>query len=208
MDRSDLVRNAHDINPGAFSAVDTPISDSKQLATKEHTRWFAEEVRPHEPMLRAWLNRHFPSIGDLDDIIQEAYLKILQASIKNQLVSPKAFLFAITRNLALDHVRHRKVERVDHLAEIDDLAVMDRDRDVPETIAHAQELELLTEAIQSLPKRCRQIVTLRKIYGLPQKEVAAQLGISEHTVEAQGAIALRKISEFFARQDRQQLSKR
>jgi RNA polymerase sigma-70 factor (ECF subfamily) len=159
-------------------------------------------------MLRAWLNRHFPSIGDLDDIIQEAYLKILQASIKNQLVSPKAFLFAITRNLALDHVRHRKVERVDHLAEIDDLAVMDRDRDVPETIAHAQELELLTEAIQSLPKRCRQIVTLRKIYGLPQKEVAAQLGISEHTVEAQGAIALRKISEFFARQDRQQLSKR
>jgi len=65
-------------------------------------------------------------------------------------------------------------------------------------VARSQELEMLTQAIQSLPTRCRQILTLRKIYGLSQKEVAAELGISEHTVEAQGTIALRKLGEFFA----------
>jgi RNA polymerase sigma-70 factor (ECF subfamily) len=53
-----------------------------------------------------------------------------------------------------------------------------------------------------LPTRCRQIITLRKIYGLSQKEVAAQLGIAEHTVEAQGTIGLRKLGEFFERIER------
>ncbi len=57
----------------------------------------------------------------------------------------------------------------------------------------------MIEAIQSLPERCRQIITLRKIYGLSQNEVAARLGISVHTVEVQGGIGLRKCIEFFRR---------
>jgi RNA polymerase sigma-70 factor (ECF subfamily) len=73
---------------------------------------------------------------------------------------------------------------------------------VAHEVARAQELELLTHAIQSLPTRCRQIITLRRIYGLPQKEVAAQLGLSEHTVEAQASIGLRKLTEYFARFER------
>ena len=40
-------------------------------------------------------------------------------------------------------------------------------------------------------------MTLRKLYGLSQKEVAARLGISEHTIEAQGSIGLRKCIEYF-----------
>jgi RNA polymerase sigma-70 factor (ECF subfamily) len=70
---------------------------------------------------------------------------------------------------------------------------------IPESLAHAEDLQLLIAAIQSLPERCRQIITLRKIYGLSQKEVAAKLQISEHTVEAQGGIGLRKCVEYFRR---------
>ena len=154
-------------------------------------------------MLRAWLRKRFSSVHDVDDIVQEAYLRILRASKDGDpLRSPKAFLFATARNLALDRVRHSKVERIDVLAEIDALSVMGKDTGIPETLAHAQELELLTQAIQSLPKRCRQVITLRKIYGLSQREVASELGIAEHTVEAQGMIGLRKIAEFFERCDR------
>jgi len=42
---------------------------------------------------------------------------------------------------------------------------------------------LLTQAVASLPARCRQVFTLRKVYGLSQKEIAAELKISENTVE-------------------------
>jgi len=80
--------------------------------------------------------------------------------------------------------------------------VLDESVDVRAAVSRTQELELLTQAIQSLPTRCRQILTLRKIYGQSQKQVAAQLGISENTVEAQGTIALRKLGEFFKRHDR------
>jgi len=153
-------------------------------------------------MLRGWLQARFSSVGEVDDLVQEAYARVLAAREKGPIESPKAFLFAIARNLALGRVRHRKVTGEGTLAEIDPLSILDEDADVPEAVARAQELELLTQAIQSLPTRCRQILTLRKIYGLSQKQVAAQLGIAEHTVEAQGTIALRKLEDFFARQDR------
>ena len=89
------------------------------------------------------------------------------------------------------------------LAESEHSGVFAESADVAHEVARAQELELLTQAIQSLPTRCRQIITLRRIYGLSQKEVAAQLGISEHTVEAQGTIGLRKLTEFFERVERE-----
>jgi RNA polymerase sigma-70 factor (ECF subfamily) len=77
--------------------------------------------------------------------------------------------------------------------------VADERTGVPESLAQAEDFQVLIRAIQSLPERCRQIVTLRKIYGLSQREVAARLGITEHTVEAQGSIGLRKCIEYFRR---------
>ena len=168
----------------------------------DQDRWFAEEIQPHESLLRAWLQRRFASFCEVDDIVQESYLRVMEAAEQGELRSPKAFLFATARNLALDHLRHRNVERMDSLAEIDDLPVMDKEADIPETVARNQEFELLTAAIQSLPKRCRQVITLRKIYGMSQKEVAAELGIAEHTVEAQGTIGLHKLTKFFDRCNR------
>jgi RNA polymerase sigma-70 factor (ECF subfamily) len=79
------------------------------------------------------------------------------------------------------------------------LDVLDEADGVSDTVAHNQELALLTEAIQSLPDRCRQIFTLRKIYGMSQKDIAARLALSEHTVSAQLTIGLHKCTEFFWR---------
>ena len=70
---------------------------------------------------------------------------------------------------------------------------------VAETVARNQEIELMTQAIHALPDRCRQVMTLRNVYGLPQKEIAAQLGISVRTVEAQMTIGIRRCTEFVRR---------
>ena len=168
----------------------------------EEFRWFADQLQPHEALLRAWLRAQFPSAADLDDLVQESFVRVLRAHAERPIASPKAFLFATARNLALMQLRRQRTARTDFLAENDLSNILDENSDVPAAVARAQELELLTQAIQSLPARCRQILTLRKIYGLPQREVAAQLGISEHTVEAQGTIGLRKLAEFFERLER------
>ena len=166
--------------------------------------WFTAHVQPHEGMLRAWLRSRFPAESDVDDIVQESYARVLAARQTTAIESPKAFLFATARNLALGRLRRvQAAGAVNFLAEAQVEDVLDETADVPHAVARAQELELLTHAIQSLPTRCRQVLTLRKIYGLSQKEVAAQLGIAEHTVEAQGTIGLRKLAEFFERIERQ-----
>ncbi len=153
-------------------------------------------------MLRAWLCGQFPRAEDLDDIVQEAFVRVLQARETQTITSPKAFLFATARNLLLGRLRHEKVVGDFVLAETALSGVWEESANVADEVARAQELELLTQAIQSLPTRCRQIITLRRIYGLSQKEVAAQLGIAEHTVEAQGTIGLRKLAEYFERLER------
>lgn len=174
-----------------------PPSDSEAF------HWYARNLQPHEAMLRAWLRGRFAGVDDLDDVVQEALSRVLQARETTAIMSPKAFLFATARNLALARIRQRQAAgAANPLAETEAAGVLDETADVPDRVARAQELELLTQAIQSLPARCRQILTLRKLYGLSQKEVAAQLGISEHTVEAQGTIGLRKLAEFFERLER------
>jgi RNA polymerase sigma-70 factor (ECF subfamily) len=66
-----------------------------------------------------------------------------------------------------------------------------------ETATKQEELELLATAVRGLPDRCRRVLTLRLLYGLSHKEIAADLGISEHTVKAQLAKGMRRCSEFF-----------
>lgn len=170
----------------------------------QHYGWFAEHLYPHDGMLRAWLRAQYPRTVDLDDIVQEAYLRVLKVRENGERIdSPKAFLFATARNLALMQWRHRQVEKTNSLTETDVTDILDESTDVPNAVARAQELQILTQAIQCLPTRCRQVITLRKIYGMSQKEVAAHLGISEHTVEAQGTIGVRKLAEYFERLERE-----
>jgi len=163
----------------------------------EQSEWFETHVRPHEAMLRAWLLSRFSNASDIDEIIQEAYVRILRVEKREKIVSPKAFLFTTARNLCISRLRKESVRATLSLADIDELGVIDDGESVPDVLARSEELEFLTQAIQSLPERCRQVITLRKIYGMSQKEVARELGISVNTVENQGTIGLRKLGTIF-----------
>jgi RNA polymerase sigma-70 factor (ECF subfamily) len=182
----------------------SPEAPDSSSPSAEH-RWFAEAVLPHEPLLRAWLRSRFPDGVELDDLVQEAYVRVLRARAGGAAMrSPKAFLFATARNLALDTLRHRQVSREESLVPFEFMDVLDGSDGIPETVDRNEKLERLTTAIQSLPARCREVMTLRKVYGLSQKEIAARLGISECTVSAQLTIGVRKCTERFARDRREE----
>ena len=69
-------------------------------ADTEQTRWFIEEVQPHEPALRAYLHGCFPTLPDTDDLVQDAYARLLRAHDAGKVSHPKAYLFATARNAA------------------------------------------------------------------------------------------------------------
>ncbi len=162
----------------------------------EHARWFITEVLPHEPDLRAYLRRAFPSLRDIDDLVQESYARVCRARLAGNVADARPYLFTTARNAASDLFRRSKIIPFSALAEIGDLTVVEDRPAAGEALARAQEIEILREAIGALPPRCRQVLTLCKLYGLSHREVATQLGISEHTVNAQVALGVLRCREF------------
>lgn len=164
----------------------------------ENTRWFAEEVQPHEASLKSYLRNLFPTLPDIDDYVQESYARLIRAKEKGRISYVKAFLFTTARNAALDFFRRRKVVSIDGVADLEALHVTDDRPSVAETVSRQQELDLLAEAVRTLPDRCRKVLTLRLLYGLSHKEIAAELTISTHTVKAQLAKGMRRCADYFA----------
>ena len=163
-------------------------------------RWFVEHVLPHEPALRAYL-RGLVRPPDVDDLVQETYLRLLRARARGeQIDSPRGLLFAIGRNAARDLGRRRTVADAVPITEIDPSRVFHDGPDVPEVVSRRQEADLLAAAIATLPPRCREILVLRKFENLSHREIAQRLGISVHTVEAQLTKALHRCEAFLARQ--------
>lgn len=163
----------------------------------DQTRWFLEEVHPHEPKIRAWLQARFPQLGDIDDIVQETYLRVLRAKDSRKLDHPKAYLFATARNTAVDRFRRSQVVMFEPLADVTDPSVLADRTDATQSIDRDHELDILAAAIRALPDRCRQIIVLRKHHGLSHREIAERLGISPHTVNAQITVAMMKCRAYF-----------
>lgn len=164
-------------------------------STSNLERWFADNVLPHEADLRNWLSGRFPSLTNADIIVREAYVRVLRAQAVAPLDSPKAFLFTTARNLARESFRHKGGDARVRIAP----PRVDPPRPIYDRSGCEKELRLLTQAIQALPSGCRRVLTLRKIYGLSQKQTAVELGIPESAVEAQIGDGLCQCAEYLAR---------
>jgi RNA polymerase sigma factor (sigma-70 family) len=151
------------------------------------TSWFSL-LLAHERDLRAFLSHCLPHRDDVSDVVQETYTRLLALppDRRGAIRSWRAFLFATARNVAMDHLRWPVSVSLEALPEINGSDVVSGagEEQTPDEIVNlTQEQDLLARAIASLPEKCREVLTLRKIHGLSQKEIAQRLGIAEHTVE-------------------------
>ena len=165
----------------------------------DHARWFAEEVQPYEASLRAYLHVAAPRAADVDDLMQESYIRLLRMRTRGQIRSVKAVLFVIARNAVRDALRHIKIKREVPPSELDMRDLADETAGLVEGISRRHEQLLAAEAIRALPERCREVLVMRKILGLPQRTIAKRLGISENTVESLVSRGLRRCSDYVRR---------
>jgi len=124
---------------------------------------------------------------EIEDIVQETYVRICRVDDQELIREPRSYLFRTARNLALDHVK-RSESRLTAGADIDELPLeeMPMPSEADPTYRQAasdEEFALFCEAVRSLPRQCRRTFVLKKVYGYTLQEIMAEMGLAQATVE-------------------------
>lgn len=134
-------------------------------------------------MLQQYLRGYLAADEDIEDVIQDTYLRIYGIQDYANVESPKALLITIAHNLAVTLIRSRSTRATDAMADIESLGVA-AEGELPEDQLDARRrFEAFCAAVDDLPPVCRRVFVLRKVYRLSQAEISAVLGISESTIE-------------------------
>lgn len=161
----------------------------------ELDEWFATEVLPHEGMLVRYLNRVWPNSAEVLDLRQDIYVRVYESARRALPTSPKAFLFATARNLMTDRIRHSRVVFIDSTQDLDNLNVLIDEISPERRLSARQELRILAQAFDLLSEKCRNVVWLRRVEGLSQRDTARRLGLHEGAVESQLARGVRALAQ-------------
>ena len=145
---------------------------------------------------------------EIEDIVQETYVRICQLDNHDSIQQPKSFLMKTARNLAFDHLKRaetRLAEGVDDESAYHGCSDGEKDHTF-EQAASNEEFAHFCEAVRQLPVQCRRVFVLKKVYGYSQKEIARELEISESTVEKHIAQGFKRCAMYMKRMNNGQLT--
>ncbi len=155
----------------------------------------------HQDSLKRFLARRLGNVTLAEDLAQETWLRAANAAAPadgtTTLENPRAYLFRIAANLALDHQRH--VNRgVEIEAGPDFDSVADRTPSPEHVALHRSEFARLQRVVEGLTPRCRAVFILAKFEERTYAEIAETLGISRNTVITHMVTALAAIEREMA----------
>lgn len=145
----------------------------------------------------SWLLRTTGDKNEAEDLYHDAWLKIIEGASKFDGGNFRAWLWRITRNLAINRARKMKpVLTLD--APLEDGTPMVETvgggmQTAPGALQAKEEFALIRKAIASLPVREREVVLLRVESSLKFKEIAKLLGKPLNTVLAHMHRAVEKL---------------
>jgi RNA polymerase sigma-70 factor (ECF subfamily) len=151
-----------------------------------------EAYLENEKALKRFLRRFIKSREGADDLAQEAFLRAFAAESERLIESPKAFLFKVARNLALNELARQSAAATQPLGDFEGREVLEDSSQaaIDDAVDGRERIRMLARAIAALPPQCAKVFILRKMQGLSQKEIAARLNISVRTVENHVALGL------------------
>lgn len=157
--------------------------------------WFKREIVVHEVALVRFIARVWPSRHEVEDIRQETYMKVYEAAALARPTAPKSFLFAVARNLMADRIRRSRIVSIELKGDLESLNVLVDELSPEERTGAREDFSRLARAFDMLPAACRDVVWLRKVESLSQKEVARRLGVPARTVEKRVARGVRLLAQ-------------
>lgn len=141
--------------------------------------------REHNRVLVAYLTARLRSEQEAKEVAQEAYVRLLQLQEPDRPGLLRAYLFKTATNLAIDRLRHRRIQqRSEEQPELfADLNASRSDLEDPaKQVLAREQADRLLGYLQELPIKCQQVLGLHRFEGLSQQEVAVRMGISARMV--------------------------
>ncbi|SFH81720.1 RNA polymerase sigma factor [Modicisalibacter xianhensis] len=133
----------------------------------------------HSRELAGYLARKLDAPDLAADLCQEVYLRLRRSALPDPLRNPRAYLFRIARNLLIDHQRQRGAQP-ETMPLDDPTLALESTTTCPETaVSQAQRLAQVRARLSRLPSHVRQALLWHRLDGLPQREIAQRLGVSE-----------------------------
>ena len=174
--------------------ADPDHAESAELAS------FEEAMLPHIDAahnLARWLLRNEQ---DAQDVVQEAYLRAFKSFGGFHGSNGRAWLLTIVRNTS--YTLLKKNRAVDLTTTFDEeIHATGHDSASPAAILeHAEDAELIRNAMDQLPTEFREILALRHQEGLSYKEIGDIAQLAPGTVMSRLARARAKLKEYLAAQ--------
>ncbi|WP_395846061.1 RNA polymerase sigma factor [Cystobacter fuscus] len=157
-------------------------------------------VDRHRALVFSLMRRYASSPEDAADLAQQAFLRALEASnrvFSRWLSGPmpfRAWLIRIALNLAKNHARQgRRWLRAVEIPETEAPG-----ESAQESLERAERERAVRAAVLTLPRRQREVLTLRVDAGLGFRDIAESLGITETNAKVNFHHAVKRLREHMA----------
>jgi RNA polymerase sigma-70 factor (ECF subfamily) len=161
---------------------------------------FSQIYLTYSSKLTFFAKEYVLSEEDAENIVQDLFLFLWEnRGLLPTIVNLNAYLFTLIKNRCIDFLRVKLHERnryeviqntfqMELKLKLNSLEFFDSCHLSDENIEI-----LITEAIDSLPEKCREIFVLSRFEKMKYQQIADRLQISKHTVENQIAVAVKKL---------------
>lgn len=137
----------------------------------------------NQSFLKQFVNRFFSNKEDVEDVIQETYLRAYVAGQKAEIAKPKSFLFTTAKNIALTKLTKKSKQVTDFLEDYSQRNDLELEPTPAEIVDAQQQLIIYCAAVRTLNGKCREAFLLKKVHGMTHKEIAQQMSLSLSSVE-------------------------
>ena len=155
--------------------------------------WFLREILPLEAILMHYLRYNWRNASDIPDLRQEVYTRVFESARERIPENPKRFLLTCARNLLINLVRRAEVVPMESFADFETLELATDMPSADSAIIEQEELQRLEAALEKLPARTREAISLAYFEGLTRKEIAERMGVTQSAAShfiANGALIL------------------
>jgi RNA polymerase sigma factor (sigma-70 family) len=150
----------------------------------EQDRRIAETVERERGKLRNFIRRRVPDPGDAEDILQDVFYELVEASRMMQpLEQVTAWLYRVATNRIIDLFRKKKPVTLsdEQWGALDDL--LPSSEEGPEaTYARSVLLDEMDAALDELPPEQRDVFVAHELQGRSFKELSEETGIGVNTL--------------------------